>query len=211
MAIDASGEVVIHAWSKAPRDWGAAGRTAGNMMGRGHGYLLRLDAAGDFRWSKVVSHGDQEQYAWYGLDVNQAGQLLFSGFPAQGELALVHHESAEVLWQRPLLAPDQAATDWSKTVVDGKGELAVGGDFSARTTLSGVTLSAPNAGSDAFVQKLEADGQVLWTYQSTDLDPDPRASDDMMGLAADDSGNVYALIDSVSPDTRAVWLAWFEY
>jgi hypothetical protein len=210
MVIDARGDVLIHAWSKAARDWGAAGRTNGSMPGRGHSYLLRIDAAGNFTWSKVIGDGDQEQYAWHGLDMDPAGQLVLSAFPGPGVLSRLHPVSGELLWKKPLLSPDQAATDWSKTAVNDKGQLVVGGDFSASTSISGVALRTPHSGSDAFVQKLGADGQVAWTYQSTDLDADPGSSDDMMGLAADDFGHVYALIDTVSPSTRSVWLTWFE-
>jgi hypothetical protein len=72
----------------------------------------------------------------------------------------------------------------------------VGGNFHRTTSINGATLDAGAlGGEDAFVQMLDANGQVRWTFQTNTINPDPADGEWLLGAAAGPSGEVFALLN----------------
>jgi hypothetical protein len=205
LAIQNGTDLVFHGWSDLSRNWGAGGRTTGST-GAAHGYLARADAAGNYVWSLVASEGLTEQSSLHWLDVNRAGQLVLSNFALSGELALTN-SNAQVQWKKRVIDPAVGrALDWNKTALDGQ-NIFVGGSFEVATAVNGVALQVRQSGGrDSFVQKLDVNGELRWTYQSDDLARGAASGEVLAGLAADSQGNAYALIKAMSSDEQGLWL-----
>jgi hypothetical protein len=85
--------------------------------------------------------------------------------------------------------------DWAHAVaVDGGGNVLVAGRFNGTGDFGGVTLTSAG-GQDAFVAKLDPNGQVLWARRWGAANNDEAG----FGVGADAAGNVYALGDRHGP------------
>src|SRR5439155_12885533 len=84
-----------------------------------------------------------------------------------------------------------SADDGARGVaVDGGGNVYVAGQFNGTGDFGGVTLTAAG-GRDAFVAKLDPNGQVLWANRWGAANNDEAG----FGVGVDAAGNVYALGD----------------
>lgn len=81
--------------------------------------------------------------------------------------------------------------DWARAVaVDGNGNVYVAGQFNGTGDFGGVALTAAG-GRDAFVARLDPNGQVLWAKRWGASNTDEAG----FGVGVDAAGNVYALGD----------------
>jgi hypothetical protein len=160
-------------------------------------FLAQFTPAGAHVWSG--------RYGGSGMDYPQAvavdgsGNLVVAGYyhgtANFGGEALVSAGSSDVfvakyssagahLWSKRF---GDNQSQWAYSVaVDGAGEVVVGGAFNGTMDFGGVSL-VNSDGSDAFVVKLSAGGNHVWSRSSGTVSP---MGDVVRGVAADRDGNV---------------------
>ena len=188
-ALDVAAGVALDASANAY----IAGTTNGALGGQTSSgssdvFVRRYDVSGNVLWTRQFGTAGQDE--GHAVAVDAAGNvyvagLTFASLPAQtlsGAVdAFVRKYSAtgSEIWTRQF--GTAGLTFAFGVAADGSGNVYVGGQTSA--TLPGQTSVG---GSDGFVRKYDASGNVLWTRQFGTT-----ADDEVRGLAADSTGNAY--------------------
>jgi hypothetical protein len=166
-----------------------SGALDGPARGFGDGFVTKLSAEGELRWTRQL--GTSEPDAAVGVSADRRGNVLVAGH-TRGSLegGLRHNTDADVwaakysvngdlLWARQLGSSpgyDELAAGVSS---DGEGNVLVAGR-------SFGDLAGESAGSaDAFVAKLSVTGELLWLQQWGGAGHDAAAA-----VSADADGNV---------------------
>lgn len=160
--------------------------------GLGDGYILKLDANGNFVYAQRMG-GPGTEYA-YDMNLDAAGNLYLSGYieagtATFGSLSITSaglsdgfvtklNPAGAFQWVRRI--GGAGADNTSSLDVDAAGNIYVGGAAGAATT---GMATLPGAG--AYAIKLDANGTTIWSNLSTD-------AISFRGIAADGNGNVYA-------------------
>jgi len=85
--------------------------------------------------------------------------------------------------------------------------ILVGGSFEGSTSVNGVRLEVrQSAGRDSFVQKLDLNGEVRWSYQSDDFAQGAPSGESLLGIASDSQGKAFALMNAMGLDEQGLWL-----
>lgn len=167
-----------------------AGRTTGLLgstySGSNDAFLMKVDTAGSVAWTRQF--GTTSYDVAYDVVTDQAGNIYISGYTqgsigasnAGGDDAYVrkYDSSGNVQWTHQL---GTASNDYGLAIeVDTSGNVFVAG----RT---GGQLGASNfGGGDAYVRKLDTNGNPLWTSQIG-----TSSLDEGRSLAVDADGNAY--------------------
>jgi len=170
-----------------------AGQTQGDMQGTNQGErdaaVARVDSSGNLLWTRQL--GTPALDIAFGLSVDQLGNVYSAGY-TEGDLARSnlgrseiilskHNTNGELVWLRQYGTGLDHAYDVAAT---NAGEAYIAGETYG--ALGGVNGNSPDPLEDAFVSKLDADGNLLWTRQSS------RPGVDMNhGIAIDQSNNFY--------------------
>lgn len=201
---DGAGNVIITGFGAGPLD---VGLPAGPIVGTDILFLVKLDANGNALWGRGWPasniEGCPDNY-WpgcvaLGLAVDELDNIYFTGATVQKlETAELQGESdvfvmklgpdGTVLWDRmfgggPADPEDQAATS---IAVDCSGDILVAGGFLGQLLFDAQpALMNQNGRSDAFVARLDADGNALWAKGFGDT-----GSQSVNSLAVDGTGDV---------------------
>jgi hypothetical protein len=178
VAVDGSGNTYISGWT--------SGDFGGPNAGDHDAFLAKYDTSGNELWSQQI--GTASDDSSYSVAVDAAGSVYMtgrtdgslSGPNAGGEdIFLTKFDtSGNVLWRQQI---GTAGADRSYSVaVDGSGSVYISGYTEG-------DLGGTNAGSyDAFLTKLDASGNVLWSQQIGTAHTDFSSS-----VAVDASGSSY--------------------
>jgi hypothetical protein len=170
IAFDADGNVVLAGVIKATVDFGGGPLTS---AGGFDGFAVKLDADGSHLWSKRF--GDVANDAAAHIATDALGNVLltgnFQGTIDLGGAPLTSGGDADVLitkldadgnhlWSKAAGGPLGQAGVCIATDADGNGLIV--GDFSGSIDFGGGALTAAG-GTDSFVVKLDAAGDLLWS------------------------------------------------
>lgn len=168
------------------------------------GFLLKLDHNGNFLWVKKVA------YDLNTMDLDPSGNIILGGSfagtvdfdPGPGtynasaavsnyfDLAVVKLDNAaNFIWMKQIRNLDTAQVQTFGIRTDPQGNILFAGNFSSSMDFDpGPGVSALNAAGsdDAFVLKLDAQGNFVWARQFGSA-----GSDKAFGLEVDKYGNVY--------------------
>lgn len=180
VAVDAAGNIHVVG--------NTGGSLAGTHVGGGDAFLAKYDSAGGLLWSRQLgtTTGDYARGGAVDLDgsVYMGGDTLGSlgGPNAGGRDAFLakYDASGTLLWTRQF---GTASEDYvTAVVVDASGNCFLSGHTAGN-------LGGPSAGgSDAFLAKCDASGNLLWTKQFGTAGQDEATS-----LAAHPAGGVYSV------------------
>src|SRR5262249_28945947 len=121
----------------------------------------------------------------YPLTARGGTDAYVAKYAADGSLVWARRMGGDVVVSSPV------DDDYARAVaVDGNGNVYVAGQFNGTGDFGGVTLTSAG-GRDAFVAKLDPNGQVLWANRWGMANLDETG----FGVGADSAGNVYALGD----------------
>jgi subtilisin-like proprotein convertase family protein len=173
--------------------------TLASNAGSTDGYVAKYDATGTLVWARSFGGpGDDEARR---VAADAAGYIyvagFFSGTASFGPsitLTGSSYDNAFVakmdpagnfLWVQPFTSSTGNGVTWG-VAVDASGNVYATGYFNGTTAFGNTTLTSAG-GSDAFVAKLDASGNVVWAQRmggSSDTEWG-------MGVGADPNGNVY--------------------
>ena len=206
VAVDGSGNVYTtgYFWGTADFDPGA-GTFNLTSAGGFDIFVLKLDSDGDFVWAKQMGGADSSEFA-HGVAVDGSDNVYTAGLfqgtvdfdPGAGTLNL----TADFFDMFVSKLDSDGNFVWAKQMggagfeiafgvaVDGSGNVYTTGSFvlTADFDPGAGTFNLTSAGgTDAFVSKLDSDGDFIWAKQMGGASPDEPKG----GVAVDDSGNVY--------------------
>ena len=179
--------------SVAVDTWGNAfitGQTRGNLGGVNAGgsdvYVSKFDSGGNELWTTQFGTSDHDR--GYSVAVDASGNAYITGY-TKGDLGGSNVGSYDVFVSKLDSGGNDVWTSQFGTSGEDIGNsLAL--DASGNVYISGQTLGdlgGPNAGSyDAFLSKLDSDGNEVWTSQFG-----TSAIDRSLSVAVDASGNAY--------------------
>jgi hypothetical protein len=178
--------------------WGAA-NTGGHDA-----WVARIDAAGHQQW--VLQNGLHGNDYWWDMRTDGAGGVFLGGYvsftPAGGVIARLG-STGEFAWIKPITTHSFAGV--SQIALDGTGGLYVCGDPSQE--YGGVFYGM----SDAYITRLDGDGNELWIHVLG-----TPSSDAANSITSDGSGGVivggHSKGDLGGPNAGSddVWLARFD-
>jgi hypothetical protein len=164
-------------------------------------YLAKHDPDGNLLWVREVTGGVLDGAGGFnerGCAVDPAGNVYavsnFKGVASFGSIALTntggfdvfvakYDPNGNLLWARQA---NGTGNDANRNIaVDSDGNAYVAGLFSGTTLFGNTTLTA-RSGTDVFVAKYDADGNLLWVKQAGGS-----GGDNGIGVAADGCGNTY--------------------
>lgn len=212
IAVDGLGNIYVSGYFFGTADFNP-GPPITNLTSNGgrDGYVVKLDSNGVFQWARSFGGPNDDQVRH--MVVDSAGNVYTTGFffgtgdfdPGPGTLNLNSEGNKDVFVQK--LDP-QGNLVWAKSFggssidevrrisVDPSGNVYTTGDFRGTSDFDPDTgtfsLSAPTpAGAtvvnwDAFVQKLDTDGNFFWAKNFGGLDREIAYS-----IGVDGAGNVY--------------------
>ncbi|MBI4703638.1 MAG: hypothetical protein HY744_21210 [Deltaproteobacteria bacterium] len=199
VAVDAAGSVVVAGEFQHTVDFGGGPLDSGGPY-NGVIFVAKFDADGKHLWSKRFG-GETGAYA-YAVAVDPAGNILLSGQFSPtidfggGELAVPEGVGGiclaklgsygQHIWSKAFAHSGFAAA--TSVVVDGSGNVLLGGSFDSEIDFGGVPLQPIGNPSyyEAFFVKLDEAGNHLWGRAFGD----PTGAADPLGVAADAAGNV---------------------
>jgi hypothetical protein len=155
--IDACGNIYI------------SGKTAGSMtginFGQNDGFITKIDSTGTTLWTRQFGSSGDEDIQWSAIDKlgnvyitgSTSGNLKGKNFGKEDIFVVKYNPRGEMVWSKQF---GTDSTDIGKGIfADNKGFVYITG-----TTLG--TLGKSSFGkADAFVIKLDANGEKLFTYQ----------------------------------------------
>jgi len=171
-----------------------AGYTLGDVAGKNKGnkdiLVSRLDASGKILWT-LQTGTESEDTANY-IVLNSAGEAYITGnaygkFGSESGTGSIFIQKisrdGKLLWTKKY-GTEKSAT--SNTIrLDTNENLYISGSTNGK--MGDVTFGQ----SDAFLSKLDRDGNLLWTCQwGTDV------ADEVKGIALDQAGNIFAIGDT---------------
>jgi hypothetical protein len=180
----------------------------------GAGYLVKLDADGNFLWAKVIDDGGYEIPMTIAVDVG--GDIILTGIfdadldadPGLGTHVLPRYSETENFESFMIKLDNEGEFIWAKNLgipsnLDELGHSSLDTDFEANIYFAGTfeatmdfdpDLVATNllstvANSEAFLQKLDADGNFVWvkTFECVDEASISRITD----MNIDEAGFVF--------------------
>ncbi|QYX33118.1 SBBP repeat-containing protein [Sphaerospermopsis torques-reginae] len=175
--------------------------TFGNIslssVGNEDGFITKLDTSGNFLWAQRL--GGTLSDGGVGITSDEAGNIYVTGIfrdtasfgsatltSAGDEDAFVakFDNNGKALWAKNL--GSTGVDEGLGIVTDGLGNVYVTGVFSGTASFGSTTLSS-TGDADAFIAKLDSNGNVLSAqkFGSTSLDLG-------IGIASDSKGNIYA-------------------
>jgi hypothetical protein len=175
-----------------------SGRTWGSMDGAHAGesdaFLRKFDSAGEVAWTRQL--GTSGNDAATGVAADGLGNVYISGWTyeslggphaGRGDLFISKYDAVgQPLWTKQFGANSQE--EFNAMTIDAAGNLFITGvtDGSLGGPNGGGIDGSPGALEDAFVSKFDANGELLWTRQSS------RPGRDMgHDVAIDATGNIY--------------------
>ena len=208
--IDSNGDIYITGhYSSTSVDFDPnAGTTILPLIGNVDVFIEKLDQNGDLVWAKVFG-GSGIDYG-YSIITDQSGNVYTTGYflssvdfdPNAGVTNASSNGFADVFLQKL----DQSGNfTWVKTFgsansemgrsidVDVNGNIYITGDFMGPTDFdpgAGTTILTSNGGTDAFVQKLDSNGDFAWARSFGGANHDFGRS-----ISVDANDNVFTLGD----------------
>jgi hypothetical protein len=162
------------------------GSLGGLNAGSSDAFVSKYDAAGNLQWTRQLGTRDADES--YGISADGLGNVYISGY-TNGSLGGPNAGNYDAFVSKF----DAAGTlQWTKQLGSSAIEenYGVSADGLGNVYITGGTngsLGGPNAGgSDAFVSKYDAGGNLLWTRQLGTSSPEYS-----QGVSADVLGNVY--------------------
>jgi len=164
---------------------------------RWNGFIVRYNTSGDAVWYRTFPSDAPDSAQAMSVDAAGnsyvtgyfSGTAKFGGFTLRSRgdrdiFVLKCDAGGQVLWAR---RAGGASTDLGLCIaVDHEGSSLIGGYFLGTADFGAATLSS-NGSADAFVAKLDTDGQVLWAVQAGGS-----VNMELFGLSLDSGGNAYA-------------------
>jgi hypothetical protein len=194
---DSAANVFVTGYLNGAVDFGNGALTS---AGNSDGFLVKLDADGTTLWSQIF--GGTSYDAGQSLAVDSNGNVVvtgyFSGTIDLGGGPLSSAGGTDVFLAK--LDPDGKHI-WSKrfgdamfqggqsVAVGGAGDVFVTGNFKGTIDFGGDVLASAG-GKDAFVAKLDAAGNHVWSKRFGDA-----ATQYGQGIAVDGAGNVFVVGD----------------
>lgn len=196
MAVDQEGNIIVAGDFLGTLDFGG-----GDLASAGVDiFVVKLNPFGEHIWSRRF--GDSEWQYVRTIAITSAGDIVLAG-PFYGSIdfgngPLLNGSTQNDLYIAKLAGPDGSAL-WSRSfsssidnhssvalALDSSDSIYVAGDFDESMTLGGNVLNAAGW-DDAFVAKLDADGNHVWSKGFGD--PNPQS---IQALAIDASGGIFA-------------------
>lgn len=153
---------------------------------KGDAFVSRYDSAGNRLWQRLLDSGLSDEALSVSADLlgsvyvsgNTVGNLGGTHFGLTDSFVAKFSEAGNLLWTKQV---GTSGNDFNGGVsADGLGNVYVAG------STSGV-LDGTNSGSfDAFIQKLDASGNVQWSRQFG-----TEEGDDIRAISADQLGNIF--------------------
>ncbi len=166
----------------------------------GNVFVTKLDGKGDTLWAKKFSNDKLSNYDSDISTDNKGNTYITGRFEDTITFGNTTLESSEgrdifvtkldskgdVLWAKDLGSDngDERAND---IVLDAEGNAYIAGRFEDTVTFGNTTLEGGESG-DAFVAKLDSNGDVLW---AKDFDGERGGYDDATSITLDSEGNAY--------------------
>jgi hypothetical protein len=212
ITVDQGGNVYVAGWFEGTADFDPGpGVTSLTATGSKDAFILKLSASGAFLWAKQLRGSAKTSYtATYpsGIAVNAAGDVYMAGRflgevdfdPAAGTAWLGGSSvgsafitklssSGTLLWAKQ----GSARTSAHGVAVDAAGSVLTTGNFQPDADFDpgpGTYILYASAGAfyypNAYVWKLDTDGNFVWAKHLAGVDVDPYA------IAVDATGNVYS-------------------
>jgi hypothetical protein len=192
IATDSSGSLLVTGYFTGSIDFGGGTLTS---AGNDDVFVTKLDADGKAFWSKRF--GDAGKQYGRSIATGTDGTVYVTGYYSGsidfGDGALPNAGGHDIfvakldvfgntLWSKRFGdGDDQNALGLA---VDGQGSVLVAGNFRGAVDFGGGPLLSP-IGQDAFLAKLDADGNHLWSKRFGDAD-----GQSVSGLSVDGGGNV---------------------
>lgn len=150
-------------------------------------FLTKYDATGNFVFSRQVGSATFDQAL--AVSADGIGSIYVTGvtngllgdqqFGSDDAFVSKFDTSGNLLWTRQI--GSNVRDDAFAVTTDQFGDIYIGGDVNS-------PASGTVTDTDAFVIKLDASGNILWTYQMTGP-----LFDNISGISVDGTGNVYAV------------------
>ena len=169
-------------------------------------FVLKLNASGNFIWAKQLGGTGIESGAMLRVDVS--GQVYIAGYftqtadfdPGPGTFSLTPvgidifvsklDNSGNFIWAKQIKSSNTSFGSVRSFVVDNSGNVYTTGIFSGSIDfdpgLGAIILNSQMNGQDAFISKLDLNGNFMWAQQIGGAQADEAAS-----IALDGSGNIY--------------------
>jgi hypothetical protein len=172
IALDASGNIFVTGTFNGTLNFG------GSDLKVGHIFVAKITGNGAHVWSKVFGDGTPDQVG-RGLAVTSTGDVIvvgeFAGKANFGGGDLVSSGGADAfvaklaaadgshVWSQRFGDGPSSSTTQSATAVsiDAGGDVAIAGTFVSSIALGGPPITS-GGGNDAFVARLNANGNVMW-------------------------------------------------
>jgi hypothetical protein len=206
MTIDGSGNVYTTGqyWNSLDCDPGAGTAILGHS-GNGDMFISKLDVNGAYVWAKKMGASESEYGLSIAVDASEnvyttgyfAGTVDFDPGSGTEELTSLGERDAFVLkldmagdyvWVKSM-GSTSANDVGSELVVDGSGNVYTMGYFEGNVDFDpgvGVTNNSSAGAKDAFLQKLNSDGEFVWAHQFGSTGDDQGVS-----LTLDASDNIF--------------------
>jgi hypothetical protein len=191
ISYDSAGDTYVASYFSGTKSFGSVSLTA---PGTGAAFVTKIDPSGNFLWAKVL--GSDPNWFGIGLTVDTSSNVYvtgeFQGTASFGSTSLTGAGSNDVflskldtngtfLWS---IRWGGTGSDESHTVaLDGSGNIYVSGAFLNAVSFGSTTLTTPPNTSEAFLTKLDPNGNFLWAVQPT--------GNWGVGLAVDSAGISY--------------------
>ncbi len=209
IAVDAQGNVYTTGDFRGIVDFDPGAGTADlTSQGENDVFIQKLDALGDLIWAKSV--GETSYDYGYSIAVDVLGNVYTTGYfsgtvdfdPGAGTVNLTSQGGNDIFIQKLDALGDLV---WAKSVggtgndngrsiaVDAQGNVYTTGDFRGTVDFdpgAGIVNLTSQGGSDIFIQKLDALGDLVWVKSMGGNSTDFGES-----IAVDSQGNVYTTGD----------------
>ena len=209
IAVDAQGNVYTTGDFRGIVDFDPGAGTADlTSQGENDVFIQKLDALGDLIWAKSV--GETSYDYGYSIAVDVLGNVYTTGYfsgtvdfdPGAGTVNLTSQGGIDIFIQKLDALGDLV---WAKSVggtgndngrsiaVDAQGNVYTTGDFRGTVDFdpgAGIVNLTSQGGSDIFIQKLDALGDLVWVKSMGGNSTDFGES-----IAVDSQGNVYTTGD----------------
>jgi hypothetical protein len=118
------------------------------------------------------------------IGANSFGSTTLNGFGGSDIFVAKYDASGSLLWARE--AGSAAYGDDVKGLgTDASGNIYLGGSFTGTSQFGSISATAPAAGSDLFLAKIDPSGSFTWVKQAE------ASSGTLMNMHTDDNGNSY--------------------
>ena len=210
VALDAAGDEFITGSLMGSADFAGGNGTAATLASAGNLdlFVAKYSPSGALLWAEAMPGGNSHAVAeGHGIALDASGNLLLTGSfsgpvafgPGPGAATLTGAAagsdgfvakldgSGKVLWVRDIAATVGSTDVGEAVTADASGNVYATGMFTDTATLGGMKLTTGSQ-DDAFVTKLDPNGNVLWAVAT--LGSNYPAATQGNGIAVDASGDV---------------------